>query len=182
MKRREFVEKIGIGSAGILAAGALAPESAAGAQHQNHSQVDGPLASATVSFGQWMTTPALDRFPNESPRLANQHLLIPYVATVKAGGSITFVIAGFHQVLVYAPGTTLASIDKTVLVPSGTGFPPLVADPTDRIYRGINPVATLPSTDRVETISIATPGIYLVVCGVLPHFDEGMHGFLKVIP
>ena len=35
------------------------------------------LAHATISFGQWAMDPPLDRFPNNSPREANNHELIP---------------------------------------------------------------------------------------------------------
>ena len=116
MKRREFVEKLGIGSATLAAAGALGSvvSSASGSQH-DHSTLDGPLASATVAFGSWVTEPALDRFPNNSPRTANNHKVLPYNTTIKAGGSVTFNISGTHQVLVYAPGTTLESITRTIV-------------------------------------------------------------------
>jgi hypothetical protein len=34
--------------------------------------------------------------------------------------------------------------------------------------------------DRVESVNFKEPGRYLVVCGVLPHFLEGMHGYVNV--
>jgi hypothetical protein len=37
--------------------------------------IDG--GNATVSFDQWQTDPPLNRFPNASPRLSNNHQLIP---------------------------------------------------------------------------------------------------------
>jgi plastocyanin len=182
MKRREFVEKMGLGSASVAAIGALGGREVEAQHGHAGGQMNGPLAAVTIAFGQWMTDPPLDRFPLESPRLANNHLLIPYMPTVKAGGSVTFAISGFHQVLVYKPGTTMAMIDETIQVASGPGFPPLVADPNNRIYRGPNPFLFIPQTDRIETITIAHPGTYLVTCGVFPHFEEGMHGFIKVVP
>jgi plastocyanin len=185
MKRREFVEKVGLGSAGLAAATAIgsvvsAAPAAKGAQH-DHSTVDGPLASAVVSFGQWQTDPPHDRFPNVSNRTRNQHKLIPYTATVKVGGSVTFNISGTHLILVYAPGTTLESI-SFIVEGAEVGpppFPGFVNDPTNRIYRGLNP--RLQPQDRTETITFAAPGTYLVVCGLVPHFVEGMHGFVKVV-
>lgn len=187
MKRREFVEKLGIGSAGVAAAAAIgsvvsATPTARGAQHDHNLRVDGPLASAVVSFGQWLTDPPLDRFPNNSPRTANQHKLIPYTATIKAGGSVTFQISGTHLLLVYGPGTTLDSIDKTLVefaTPGPPPFPGFINDPENRVYRGLDP--RLQPQDRSETITIAHPGTYLVVCGLVPHFLEGMHGFVKVV-
>jgi hypothetical protein len=190
MKRREFVERLGIGSASLAAGGALGHSlgvPTAEAQGHDHTQVDGPLAAATVSFGQWRTDPATDRFPNLSPRQQNQHLLIPYMPTIKAGGSVNFVIAGFHQVLVYAPGTQTADIDTTMTVlPSVLPPPPvpavfkLINDPRNRVYRGLDP--SLQPQDRVEVVSFAHKGTYLVICGFYPHFvTDNMHGFVNVV-
>jgi len=49
MKRRQFVEQLGIGSA-VLAAASVAH--AAQGEHE-HKALTGPLANATVSFGAW---------------------------------------------------------------------------------------------------------------------------------
>jgi plastocyanin len=184
MKRREFVEKLGIGSATLAAAGAVGSvvSAASGPQGHDHSTLDGPLASATVAFGSWITEPALDRFPNNSPRTANNHKVLPYNTTIKAGGSVTFNISGTHQILVYAPGTTLESINGTLIVEATPGpppFPGFVNDPQNRIYRGLDP-RLLPQ-DRVETVTFANKGVHLVVCGLVPHFNEGMAGFVKVV-
>ena len=141
---------------------------------------EGPLSNATVSFGSWMTSPPLDRFPNLSPITANHHELIPQVARIKAGGTVNFIIAGFHHVLVYDDGTQPGDINASLTVPPTNGGPPLINDPDDRIYRGLDP--SLQPTDRVEVVHFANPGTYLVICGVLPHFQEGMRGFVKVVP
>ena len=157
--------------------------------------IDGPLASATVSFGQWQTNPPLDRFPNLSDRLRNQHQLIPSEVTIKAGGAVNFIIGGFHQPTVYDAGTLPADIDTNIAntTPS-TGIPmgvPLINDPINRIYRGQDPsrqpMLTLTPTgpvsqDRVEVVHFPKPGTYLVICGVRAHFvDDGMFGFVKVL-
>ena len=184
MKRREFVGKLGLGSAGVATAAVLGSRlSAAPEQQHDHTAVDGPLAQATVSFGQWRTdlTPALDRYPSNSPRTANNHKLIPYTATVKAGGAVNFVISGTHQVLVYGPGTTLDTITLNVVdaVAGPPPFPGFIDDPVNRVYRGLDP-RPLPQ-DRTESVTFATKGTYFVVCGLTPHFDEGMAGFVKVV-
>jgi hypothetical protein len=32
-------------------------------------------------------------------------------------------------------------------------------------------------------VTFASPGVYLVICGVFPHFvNDNMHGFVKVLP
>ena len=37
--------------------------------------------------------------------------LIPRTSVISAGGNVTFDIAGFHQAMIYEPGTTLDDID-----------------------------------------------------------------------
>ena len=191
MKRREFFEKAGLSSAALvslpaLVAGAEVVAAGMGQGHQ-HEPISGPLAAATVSFGHWSAglQPPLDRFPNQgAPVLPNGHQLIPYQATIKAGGAVNFIIAGFHHVLVYDDGTQPGDIDTTntigVTVPPG---PPLINDSRNRVYRGLDPSVLRPVQDRVEVVQFPNPGTYLVICGVLPHFaDDKMYGFVKVSP
>jgi len=114
-------------------------------------------------------------------RTRNGHQLIPFESKIKAGGTVNFVIAGFHHVLVYAPGTQPGDINTSLLasvtVPPG---PPLINEPNNRIYRGLDP--SMFPQDRVEMVQFAHPGTYLVICGVLPHFaNDGMFGFVKVV-
>jgi plastocyanin len=184
MKRREFVERVGIGSAGIVAAAALGRGVGASATEQHRhdpTQIDGPLANATVSFGQWLTDPAVDRFATGgNTRTQNQHKVIPYNATIKAGGSVSFIISGLHLILVYAPGTTIGSIDETQIEFATATFPGFINDPINRLYRGLDPRAPTP-LDRVEVVTFAEPGTYLVVCGVVPHFLANMAGFVNVV-
>jgi len=157
-------------------------------KHKHSEQIrsdddGGPLDSATVSFGGWMTTPPLDRFPNESPRAANHHALAPKTVKIKAGGTVNFIIGGFHQVLAYDDGTQPADINANLTV-QPTNFPtgpPLINDPNRRIYRGLDP--STQTQDRVEVVMFDRPGTYLVICGVRPHFvNDGMYGFVKVLP
>lgn len=141
---------------------------------------DGPLANATVSFGEWRTHPPLDRHPNLSPRASNEHQLIPFKVKIKAGGSVNFIIGGFHQVIVYDDGTQPGDINTTLLV-TGSSPPGLIDDPNNRIYRGLDP--RLQPQDRVEVVFFDQPGDYLVICGVRPHFvNDGMFGFVRVLP
>lgn len=92
----------------------------AGAEHEAQD-------SATVSFGGWMTTPAVNRFPNASPMTANHHAMAPKTVTIKAGGMVNFVISGFHQIIVYDKGTQPASINTNLrIAPTGPGnIPPI---------------------------------------------------------
>ena len=186
MKRREFVEKLGIGSVGIAAAAAAIGGGTAASAEKEHGhdsfQVDGPLASATVSFGQWMMP--LDRFTAVSnTRTSNQHKVIPYEVKIKAGGSVSYIISGLHLILIYAPGTTIDDLDRTLIELATTNpvFPGFLADTTNRIYRGIDPRGTTP-LDRVEVVTFTEPGRYLVVCGVIAHLNTNMYGYVNVIP
>lgn len=190
MKRREFFEKAGLGSAGLVSLPALVAGAEAVAPKRKethlHQPIDGPLAMATVSFGHWSAgmQPSLDRFPNlGAPVLPNGHQLIPQEVTIKAGGAVNFIIAGFHHILVYDDGTQPGDINVTmtqpVSVPPG---PPLINDSRNRVYRGLDPSVLRPVQDRVEVVQFPNPGTYLVICGVLPHFLDNMYGFVKVNP
>jgi len=196
IKRREFIEKVGVGSAALLSL----PAVASGQDHA-HTSLSGPQANATVSFGQWPADPAvpLDRFPDASPRLRNVHMLLPHEVTIKAGGAVNFIIAGFHHVLVYDDGTQPEDIN-TALIHTTTGAPggvALINDPTDRIYRGLDPSRlhlvnptggpSLGVQDRVEVVRFPNQGHYLVICGVRGHFTPApgvfeMFGFVRVLP
>ena len=191
MERREFVEKIGLGSAaalvvgGTLAASASSPDekTAKAAGHHQHDPVKGPLAAATVMFGAWRTDLSVDRFPNVSAAAANAHAVAPYQVTIKAGGSVAFVISGLHQVLVYGPNVLPDSINAQMTRPS-TGTPagaPLISDPANRVYAGLDP-STQPR-ERSEVVNFHAEGKYLVICGVQPHFvNDRMFGWVRVLP
>ena len=191
MKRREFVEQLGIGSAVLAAAGVA---HAAQNGHANHRPLTGPLASATVSFGGWpvgTVEAPRDRFALPfAPQGANVHALLPQDVTIKEGGSVNFVLAGFHHVVVYAPGKDHDDVNQSVLlpIPNAPVTVGLIDDPQGRVYRGLDPrtintMATpnLLFQDRVEVVGFSKRGTYLVICAVNVHFNEGMFGWVKVI-
>ena len=200
MKRREFVEKAGLGAAALVTLanpGTVRASSNPVAQH--HGAISGPLATATVSFGAWRS--GINRRPNIGATAGlpnNVHALIPHEVMIKAGGTVNFIIAGFHVVAVYDDGTQPIDINRSITVlPANAPAPPIIDDPNNRIYRGIDP-SILPFLqgpqqqgptgppfqpvlqDRVEVVQFPDPGIFLVICAVLPHFNEGLHGFVKV--
>lgn len=194
MERRQFVQKLGLGSAAAAAAavGAIASER----QDHDHTPVKGPLATATVSFGQWRTdaTPPVDRYGPQppGPPHGNGHLVIPQQVTVKVGGTVNFIIAGLHQVIVYAPGKRPEDVNVGATRPT-QGIPPgvpLINDTVDRLYAGEDPstlhggppTPTTPLLDRVEAVQFHQKGLHLVICGVLPHFvNDDMYGWVKVV-
>jgi hypothetical protein len=169
-----------IAAAGSVGAVSLAtkPKTVAA---QAHQPINGPLANAVVSFGSWQTDPPLNRFPNVSVAARNQHQQIPRTATIKRGGTVNFIIAGLHQIVVYRPGTRPEDINAPVTTPT-TGTPagvPLINDPNNRVYFGLDP--SLLPRDRVEVVHFHNPGLYLVICGVQSHFYDGMFGFVRVL-
>jgi plastocyanin len=195
MKRRQFFQAAGVGSAALAALStSRSAEGAArtAAQHA-HAAISGPNATATVSFGAWVPG---SRFPNlgAAPMLPNNaHVMIPNEVQIKAGGTVNFIIAGFHQIAVYGNGTRPEDIDTSLTV--GVTTPPgapLINDANNRVYRGIDP-SVFPSLtgppqgpgqprlhDRVEVVHFPERGRYLVICAVLPHFEEEMWGWVKV--
>ena len=186
MKRRNLLASVGIGSAAALAgaAGARTAAREHGDEHA-HQTINGPLANATVSFGAWPATgdTPLDRtaLPT-APAAPNIHLLLPRTATIKAGGSVNFIVAGFHQIAVYAPGTKPEDIDTSTLIPI-PGAPPavgLISDSENRLFLGVSPLTV--GQDRVEVVHFGKRGTYLVICTVSVHFADNMFGWVRVLP
>lgn len=153
-------------------------------------------STATVTFGSWMPSrafdvdsgrpamPPLDRFPNvtNNTRFNNRHLMTPNVVYIKAGGTVNFIVSGFHNIIVYDDGKLPTDIDLTQVVFT-TGTPndiPIINDANNRIYRGLDP--TRQAIDRVEAVMFEKAGAYLVICGLLPHFRDGMYGYVVVVP
>jgi len=206
--RRNLLRAAAVGGVTATGIGGLLSAASASAAEQkpgngsDHAHDNRPLTDkrshVVVAFGQWDANPAnpLDRQPiNEEieTRTRNIHLMLPYEAEVDAGGAVSFIISGLHQLLIYGPGRELAEVQAAAaglnLPPFGP-FPPLVNYTTDLVYRGNDPrvlqyvplSATIPNlvVDRIEAVNFKEPGRYLVVCGVRPHFDSGMHGYVNV--
>jgi hypothetical protein len=163
--------------------------------------IDGRLANATVSFGEWRTdfSPPLDRLVGDPAAGAgNNHELIPHIATIKQGGAVNFIISGGHVVTVYDDGTQPEDIGSAI-EPNCVGAGPFTApcsplnaagqpaaggilsDSDGRIYRG--PFLNLVRRDGVEVVQFKEPGTYLVICARKNHFvNDGMFGFVRVLP
>jgi hypothetical protein len=61
------------------------------------ANADDAPASVTVSFGAGMNTAQVGNPAN--------HHVMPKTIRVRKGGTVNFVVAGFHQIFVYKPGT-----------------------------------------------------------------------------
>ena len=132
----------------------------------------------------------------------NTHELIPKITTIKAGGSVNFIISGGHIVAVYDDGTQPEDIG-TDIEPDCVGSGPFTApcspinvagpvaggilsDSDNRIYRGA--FLNLVRRDGVEVVQFTKPGTYLVLCARKNHFFNPetqqfeMFGFVKVLP
>lgn len=182
MKRRQFVASVlggGLAGGGLVVPAIVAQDPAGQPQH-DHERVDGPLANATVSFGAWPL--GLDRMnPPPVGPAPNLHRLVPNLSKIQLGGTVNFIISGLHQVIVYGPGKAVEDVNANMTIPSAPGFPPLINDPTLRVYRGLNPALLVPVLDRVEAVQFTQNGLHLVICGVVPHFRDQMYGWVEVI-
>ena len=137
--------------------------------------------SVSVAFGRGLNTVQ----PPGNPLAAVNHVVLPNKIKVKQGGVVHFLVAGFHQVVVYHPGT---KHDDIVVPPPGTTF--INFDPDNQFYPGINPAGgplntpgtTNPSNamNRVESVAFTEPGTYLVICNIRGHFLDGMFAVVKV--
>lgn len=196
--RRHLLKAAAVGGVTATGLGAMlgaAPDAAAGAPesgsdhaHDHQPSLDDKHAVAVVSFGQWEvdrddTRGPIDRMATPvPPPNRNVHKVLPFEVEIGQGGGVSFIISGFHQILIYE-GRTLEDVQAGFAREGSTlpGGPGLVQYTPDRVYRGLDPFTqTGGSVDRVESVNFLRPGRYLVVCGVLPHFLEGMHGFVKV--
>jgi hypothetical protein len=132
--------------------------------------------SVTASFEAGLNT--------AQPGNPENHVILPDRIKVKEGGVVNFLVAGFHQIFVYKPGTEPRDID----VPDSGTF---INDLNNLYYQGLVPaggpppglpITTDPSNarNRVESVSFAEPGTYLVICNVRGHFLDGMFAFVRV--
>lgn len=146
--------------------------------HDNDNDNDDARSSVTVSFGAGLNT--------AQPGNPVNHHILPDVIRVRKGGVVNFVVAGFHQPIVYFPGVAPANI---ALPPATSLF--INFDLPHAFYVGLAPAGGPPpgtlatanpsnASNRVESVSFPAAGDYLVICNVRPHFIDGMWATVKV--
>lgn len=134
-----------------------------------------PDSSATVRFG---NPDAGSPFPppafeHDSSSNARDNL-IPRTSVISAGGNVTFDVAGFHQPAVYEAGTAPGDIN---VPPFPVPFNLFIDDPNGRLALG----APVPGPWTPPANTFDTPGRYLVLCNVTPHFAFfNMYGWVIV--
>ena len=91
---------------------------------------DGPRRNVTVTFGAGLNTVG-----------AANHHIVPHEVNIKAGDIVNFVVAGFHQIYVYNPGTTPEDIQAYI---DNNGITALFINRMEGLYyTGINPAAVV---------------------------------------
>jgi hypothetical protein len=172
----------------------------AGAQHEEHDRDDRQREGriVTVAFGVGLNT--------AQPGNAANHHVLPSVIRVRAGDVVNFVVAGLHVIRVYDRGVQLRDVKAAIPdecevnpVPPAE-FPencftdgPVPVIPQlglDVFYEGLNSIGPPPpvppfapvsvAQNRVEPVAFLTPGRYLVICAVLPHFNDRMYAWVEV--
>jgi plastocyanin len=132
----------------------------------------GPVAAAdpVMQFGRpdlgTGCSPAIECFDDASFQAVDK--ITPGALSVTVGTTVDFPVADFHQVAIYEPGTT-----RDQIVPAGF----TVDDPNNRVFIGPSPFVGDASTEYTFT----SPGKYLVICNIAPHFQfTSMWGYVNV--
>ncbi len=111
---------------------------------------------------------------------AVNHAILPDKIDVKEGGVVHFLVAGFHQAVVFEPGTKL----EDIVPDNGRVIDPTLPLPANVIYFGASPTGDASplsnARNRVESVAFLDRGTYLVICNITGHFDDGMVASVKV--
>lgn len=181
-------------TAALLAASAtlLAPAARADDKHHRHHDDRNTDSYVGAAFGRGLNT--------AQPGNSVNHVVLPKWIEVKAGGVVNFAHAGFHNIVIFKPGVRRDDLEPFItpgqifLFPSDPTVPvtgPLTVFNDQLYYRGINPAGGPPpgipatvepsnASNRSEPVSFLEPGIYLVICNVLPHLIDGMYAYVRV--
>lgn len=133
----------------------------------------GPSDTANVGFGRDLGSGCNPPECFDDASFHADDRVVPGAVAISSGGEVTFDVAGFHQIAIYGPGVKPKDIDTSMLI---ADF--FLDDPDGRVALGM-PAFSPP--ERSETFEFDEPGKYLVICTVLPHFEEArMWGWVTV--
>jgi plastocyanin len=171
----------------ILAVGACTPPFAAADDDKDDRKI------VTVAFGAGLNT--------AQPGNPENHHILPEVIKVRTGDVVNFVVSGLHVIRVYERGVRLRDVRDGIPDECETNPPPDTCFPGGPVpvippmdlavyYEGLNSIGPPPpvppfaplslAQNRVEAVSFLKPGRYLVICAVLPHFNDGMMAWVEV--
>jgi plastocyanin len=132
--------------------------------------------SATMQFG---LENVGSSNPPPHPSFHANDTIVPQTVVIDQGGTVTFNTNGIHQISIFPPGKDPDDVDVTSPAqhPCGASLPPVIVDGDEIAINGLNPSGCGP---RTYTHQFDTPGKYLVICSVLPHFQIKMYGWVTV--
>ena len=182
----------------LLAAPLAGAQDAAQADGHDRGERQRDRKIVTVAFGAGLNT--------AQPGNAQNHHVLPGVIRVNAGDVVNFVVSGLHVIRVYDRGVKLSDVkavipDECEVNPTPPAeFPencftdgPVPVIPQlglDVFYEGLNSIGPPPpvppfaplslAQNRVEPVAFLNPGRYLVICAVLPHFNDRMYAWVEV--
>ena len=151
---------------------------------------DNTPTHVTVAFGTGNNNPQLGN-PNHhimppeiKVRISKARRLNGDVVTVPA--TVNFIVSGFHWIWVYQPGVTLQEVVDHIPNALFVNYEVVTLGVSNVYAKGVNPTAatTLPlssAQNRTDSIAFSTPGKYLVICNVAPHFVDGMYAWVNVV-
>ncbi len=141
--------------------------------------------SAVMAFGKGVGSP-FDPASGHDMSFHSYDKVRPRTVTIAAGGSVTFQIGPFHQVSIYPAGTEPGDIDVSAFQNLTAPFfiPDFLITPSAGLIEANDLSTTLsfiPQEWNSSPGTFATPGTYLVLCRVAPHFlFASMYGYVIV--
>ena len=134
--------------------------------------------SATIQFGQANVGSPFPASADHDESANAKENLVPRTVVIDVGGTVTFdVPAGVHQIAIYEPGVQPEDLDISILTALCPGSTPrLISDSNRRVALITNACGSAWQAQY----TFNTPGRYLVICAFLPHFLDGMYGWVEV--
>ena len=176
-------------------------------QHGNgRGHNNGVPGSITVAFGTGLNNSGPGNTSNHHIIPAEFKVRITRARKLDANGgtkgeevivpaSVNFIVSGFHEVYVYRPGVTVGEVfenrQNAATVGLFMNYQTNVLGENRLFAKGVNPgnpptfadASVNPSgaRNRTDSFAFSTPGRYLVLCNVLPHFLDGMYAWITVV-